>query len=71
MQKTLEAALACVLQSAGHSCVIVADEYGRLFQMGAFEDVCGVHELCHDGIASFVCSSSSHAYALLSTSLPI
>jgi hypothetical protein len=41
MQKTLEAALACVLQSAGYSCAIVVDEYGRLFQMGPFEDVCG------------------------------
>jgi hypothetical protein len=47
MQKTLEAAMACVLQSAAYSCAIVVDEYGRLFNMGNFEDVCGmVNPIC-------------------------
>ena len=41
MQKTVEAALATVLQTAGYGLLIIADEWKRVFRMGGFDDVCG------------------------------
>lgn len=42
MQKTVEAALATVLQTAGYGLLIVADEWQRVFRMSnSTEDVCG------------------------------
>lgn len=44
LQKTVEAALATVLQTAGYGLLICADEWQRVFRMsGSVDDVCGAN----------------------------
>ena len=44
LQKTVETALATVLQTAGYGLSVCADEWHRVFRMsGSVDDVCGTH----------------------------